>query len=102
MTLDQVAVRGSRRRLPITITARCLRTPSRTRVSISRAGTRALLPVSALQFCKIARDTIAHAELVRMRRADAVAAVIEQATRQNGGRARKADLLGDGVGGASG
>jgi hypothetical protein len=37
-----------------------------------------------------------------MHRADAVAAVIEQATRQNGGRARKADLPGDGVGGASG
>ncbi len=37
-----------------------------------------------------------------MRRAHAVATVVEQAAGQNGGRAPKADLPGDGVGGALG
>jgi hypothetical protein len=92
-----VAVTGS----PSPIAARCLRTPSRTRVSISGAGTRAMLPASALRFCKSACDIIpvAHAVLVRMRRPHAVAAVVEEAPGQNGGRASEPDLPGDGVSG---
>ena len=45
---------------------------------------------------------VAHAELVRMRRAHAVAAVVEDAAGQNGGRAPEPDLPGDGVGGELG
>jgi hypothetical protein len=54
-----------------------------------------MLPASALRFCRIPE---AHAELVRMRQAHAVAAVVEEATGQNGGRAPEPD----GVGGALG
>jgi len=39
------------------IDARCFRTPSSTRFSISGAGTRATLPASAFRFCMIACDT---------------------------------------------
>ena len=85
MALDEVAVRG-------------------TRLSISGAGTRAMLPASALRFCRIACDTkpVTHTELVRVRRAHAVAAVVEEATGQKGGSAPELDLPGDGVGGALG
>ncbi len=43
---------------------------------------------------------VTHAELVRMRRAHAVAAVVKEAAGQNGGSAPEPDLPGDGVGGA--
>jgi hypothetical protein len=45
---------------------------------------------------------VAHAVLVRMRRAHPVAAVVEEATSQNGGRAPEPNPPGDGVGGALG
>src|SRR6202040_2209505 len=45
---------------------------------------------------------VADAALVRMRRAHAVAAVVEEAAGQNGGRAPEPDLSRDGVGGALG
>src|SRR5690242_21417387 len=35
---------------------RCLRTPSSTRVSISGAGTRVMLPASSFRCCRIARS----------------------------------------------
>ena len=45
---------------------------------------------------------VTHTELVRVRRAHAVAAVVEEATGQKGGSAPELDLPGDGVGGALG
>jgi hypothetical protein len=87
------------------VVARCLRIPSHTRVSISGAGTRAMLPASALRILqKRMRDIIpvTHAAFVRMRRAHAVAAVIKKAASQNGGRTPEPNLPGNGIGGALG
>src|SRR5262249_37469846 len=66
-------------------------------------------PRDAARFClpalpKRGRDvvTVAHAELVRMGRAHAVAAVVEDAAGENGARAFKPNLAGDRVSGKLG
>src|ERR1700730_14204928 len=57
MVLDQVRSTSRVWGSAASIAARCLRTLSHTRVSISVAGTQAMLPASALRFCKSACDT---------------------------------------------
>src|ERR1700730_13778273 len=66
------------------------------------AGDAAYFGLSILQDRMRHIIPVAHAALVRMRRAHPVAAVVEQAPGQNGGRAPEPDLPGDGVGGARG
>jgi hypothetical protein len=61
-----------------------------------------MLPASGLAILQERlRDVIpvARALLVRMRRAHAIAAIVEEAAGQEGGRASEPDLPGDGVGG---
>src|SRR5580704_19449624 len=105
MALDQVAVRGSRRRLPIT---HCCKVPADPfaheglDLGGRHAGDVAWLGLAILQNRMRRIIPVADAALVRMRRAHAVAAVVEEAAGQNGGSAPEPDLPGDGVGGALG
>ena len=66
------------------------------------AGDAACLGLAILQDRMRHIIPVAHAALVRMRRAHAVAAVVEEAAGQNGGRAPEPDPSRDGVGGALG
>src|SRR5215211_3403463 len=80
--------------------ARCLRTASSTSFSISGArGDAACLRLSLLQDCVRHVIAVAQAELVGVRRAHAVAAVVEDAAREDGGRALEPKLPCHGAGG---
>ena len=96
MVFDQVAVR----RLPVT---HCCEVPADPfaheglDLGGRHAGDAACFDLPILQNRLRHIVPVTHAELVRMRRAHAVAAVVEEAAGQNGGSAPEPDLVGAGI-----